>query len=56
MKHDQRPDPTQMVCSRCKSGKCAECMDVLRSAYSSVPLCKCRKKDHPDPMGVRSNA
>lgn len=46
-KHDQRALPnTGWICERCQLGLCEECIDVLRSAFSGEPLCRCKRQSH----------
>jgi hypothetical protein len=35
-----------MVCVPCRRGDCNECVDVLRSVYSEVPICQCDRTNH----------
>lgn len=35
-----------MVCKNCKEGDCEQCVDVLRSVYSKIPICQCIRKNH----------
>jgi hypothetical protein len=35
-----------MVCVPCRRGDCNECVDILRLAYTEVPVCQCTRQNH----------
>lgn len=44
--HSQRPDKSNMVCTRCSAGKCEECVDILRMVYTDKTICTCTRQGH----------
>lgn len=45
-RHSQKPARRLMVCIPCKTGDCNNCVDILRSVYTDVQICKCQRRDH----------
>lgn len=45
-RHDQREPVRKFVCTYCKAGNCAECIDIARIGLNMDAVCDCTAKGH----------